>query len=72
MLGFEPQYLESCVASCTESDEEPDTCRRTCACMAARMQAEGLWSAILRQTPSVEQEMRYFTLVDECRAAAGS
>jgi hypothetical protein len=25
---------------------------------------------MMRQSPSVEQELRYFTLVDECRAAA--
>ena len=32
LLGFEPQYLESCTTSCVESEVEADVCRRTCAC----------------------------------------
>ncbi len=70
MLSFEPAYLESCEASCDETEENPAICRLSCACVADRAQAEGLWRDLMRQTASVEQELRYFTLVDECRAAA--
>jgi uncharacterized membrane protein len=70
LLGFEPAYIESCEVSCGESEGDTEICRRTCGCIADRAQAEGLWSGMMRQSLSVEQELRYFTLVDECRAAA--
>ena len=68
LLGFEPAYLESCAVNCAESEVDEEICRQTCGCIADRAQAEGLWSGMMRQTLSAEQEMRYFTLVDECRA----
>jgi hypothetical protein len=34
------------------------------------LQAEGLWSDLMRQTLSAEGEQRYFALVDACRAEA--
>jgi uncharacterized membrane protein len=70
LLGFEPDYLESCTLSCAESELDGEICRQTCGCVAERAQAEGLWSGLMRQSLSVEEELRYFTLVDECRTAA--
>jgi uncharacterized membrane protein len=70
LLGFEPAYRESCAANCAESEVEADICEKTCACAAARAQQEGIWGDLMRQKMSVEQEMRYFTIVDDCRAAA--
>ncbi len=70
LLSFEPVYLENCAASCAESEVDADICQKTCSCIAKRAQGEGLWGDLMRQSMSVEQEMRYFTLVDECRAAA--
>jgi uncharacterized membrane protein len=69
-LGFEAPYLESCMASCVESEVEAEICKKTCDCLAERSQAAGLWSDLMRQSLSPEQERRYFDLVDECRAAA--
>jgi len=72
LLSFEPAYLESCTASCAESEADAELCRRTCVCVAGRVQEEGFWGDMMRQNLSAEEEMRYFTLVDECRAAAGA
>ncbi len=69
-LGFEAPYLESCMASCVESEVEAEVCKETCDCLAERSQAAGLWSDLMRQNLSLEQERRYFDLVDDCRAAA--
>jgi len=72
LLAFESSYLETCVASCVESEVEADICKKTCACAAQRSQASGLWSSLMRQTLTPDQEERYFELVNECRAAAGA
>jgi uncharacterized membrane protein len=70
LLSFEPAYLESCTRSCVESEVDVEVCRRTCGCIAEHAQAEGFWGDMMRQNLSVPDEMRYFALVDECRAAA--
>lgn len=70
LLAFEPAYVEGCTASCVGAEAGADVCRRTCACLADRSQAEGLWRDLMRQTLSVEQERRYFALADACRAAS--
>ena len=70
LLGFETLYLETCTASCAESEVEDDICRKTCDCIAERSQAGGLWSDLMRQTLSEDQEARYFTIAGECRKAA--
>jgi hypothetical protein len=49
-----------------------EVCRRTCSCVAARTQEEGLWRDMMQQNLTVEAELRYFSLVDQCRAAAES
>jgi uncharacterized membrane protein len=69
--GFEPSYVESCTSACVESEVEEDICRRTCSCVAQRMQSEGLWGDLMQQTLSQAQEQRYFTLSDQCRLEAG-
>lgn len=71
LLAFEPAYVESCTASCVEAEVGADACRRTCACIADRSQAEGLWRDLMRQTLNPEQQQRYFALADTCRAEAG-
>lgn len=71
-LGFETPYLESCMTSCTESEVEAEICQKTCNCLVERSQAAGLWSDMMRQSLSPDQEQRYFDLVDQCRAAAGA
>ena len=71
LLNFEPAYVETCVASCVESEVEEATCRQTCGCIASRAQAEGLWTHLMRQTLTEDEETRYFAFVDTCRAAAG-
>ena len=68
--GFEPSVVENCTRACVESEVETAICRRTCACIAGWLQAEGLWGDVMRQTLSAEQEQRYFALSDRCRAAA--
>lgn len=68
--GFEPSYVEGCTRSCIGSDIEPDVCRRTCECLAERLQDEGLWEAVLRQNLNREGEDRYIALTGACRAAA--
>ncbi len=70
LLSFEPAYLESCTRSCVELEVDVEVCRRTCGCIAEQAQAEGFWGDMMRQNLSVADEMRYFALVDECRAAA--
>ena len=61
LLGFEAHYLESCTASCVESEVEAEICRRTCDCVGrARRRREGFWSDLMRQTLSAEDEQRYF------------
>jgi len=70
LLGFEPAFVESCEVNCAESEVDVEICRRTCSCVADRTQEEGLWRGMMQQNLSVEAEMRYFTLVDQCRAAA--
>ncbi len=69
-LGFEPAYIENCTAFCAESEVDAEICGKTCACVAERAQAEGLWRDLMRQNLSAAEEMRYFSLVDACRAAA--
>ena len=69
-LGFESTYLQTCAASCAESEVDAAICGRTCDCLAERSQAEGLWADLMRQTLTAEGERRYFTLADECRAGA--
>jgi uncharacterized membrane protein len=69
LLGFEPAFVESCAASCTESGPEAGICRQTCECLADRSQAEGLWGDLMRETLGQEQTRRYFELADACRAA---
>ncbi len=68
--GFEPAYVENCTALCAESEVDAEICRQTCGCVARRAQAEGLWRDLMRQNLSAPEEMRYFALVDACRAAA--
>ncbi len=70
LLSFEPAYLESCVASCTESEVEADICRAHLQLPCRALAGGGPVAGLMRQTLSEEQEMRYFALVDECRAAA--
>jgi uncharacterized membrane protein len=70
LLGFEDAYVGNCVASCVESEVEAEICRKTCACAAEGSQAAGLWSDLMRQTLSIDQQQRYFDLVDQCRGAA--
>jgi uncharacterized membrane protein len=71
-LGFEPSYVESCMAACAEQDVEAEICNSTCACAAERTQGAGLWAGMMRQSLSIEEEMRYFALVDRCRLDAES
>jgi uncharacterized membrane protein len=71
-LGFEPAYVEDCMAACAEQDVETEVCRSTCTCAVERSQAAGLWTGIMRRSLSVDEELRYFTLVDQCRAEAES
>ena len=70
--GFEPAFLESCIAHCTGSGLEADICRRTCECAAEEAQAAGLWAGLMRETLSEEEARRYFALVDQCRTGAQS
>ena len=72
LLGFEPSFVESCAASCVESESEAGLCRQTCECLADRSQGEGLWGDLMRETLSEEQTRRYFELADACRAAPGA
>jgi uncharacterized membrane protein len=69
LLGFEPAYIESCTASCMESDMEADACRAICGCMADRAQAEGLWTDFVRQTLTQEQAERYLGIVERCQTS---
>jgi uncharacterized membrane protein len=71
LAGFEPSFIDSCTATCVESEVEPDACRRTCQCIADRSETEGLWSDLVRETLDQAQAERYFELSDECRATAG-
>jgi uncharacterized membrane protein len=71
LLGFEAAYVESCAASCVESELEAEMCRSICTCIADRTQAEGLWVDFVRQRLDADQIERYFALVDQCRATAG-
>jgi uncharacterized membrane protein len=70
LLAFEPAYLENCEVSCAESEVDTEICRRTCTCIAGRAQDEGLWRGMMKGALSVDEEFRYFTLVDQCRASA--
>jgi uncharacterized membrane protein len=69
-LAFEPHFIESCSVSCLDSQVDAEICRKTCNCVAERAQAEGLWSDLMFQSLSVQDELRYFTLADACRAQA--
>jgi len=70
LLELEPQFIEDCTTSCLDSEVDLEICRKTCACMAERSQAEGFWNDLMRQALSADEEQRYFAIVDECRAAA--
>lgn len=69
--AFVPSYVESCTSSCIERGSEAGPCQQTCACHAERLQAEGLWSDLMRQGLSPSEEERYFALLDQCAARAG-
>jgi uncharacterized membrane protein len=71
LLGFEASFVESCTASCAESEVEPDICRRTCDCIADRAQADGLWTGLMRQELTPTEETHYFAISDRCRSEAG-
>ena len=70
LLNLQASFLESCSAACVESDQELPFCRRTCACLAARTQTEGLWNGLIRETLSESELDRYWTIASECRQAA--
>jgi uncharacterized membrane protein len=70
-LGFEASFVESCTASCAESEVEPDICRRTCACIADSAQAEGLWTGLMQRNFTPTEETHYFAIADRCRSEAG-
>ncbi len=70
LVGFEPSYVEGCTSACVQSEVDEDTCRRTCACLAGRLQAEGLWSDVLRHSLTHAQEERYVAITDQCRTEA--
>ena len=69
LLGFEPQFIASCSASCVESDVEAQLCTATCQCIAERTQGEGLWRDLMQNQLSEPGRTRYFAIADECRAA---
>ncbi len=70
LLDLQASFLESCSMACVESDQELPLCRRTCACLATRTQAEGLWDGLMRETLSESELDRYWTIAGECRQAA--
>jgi uncharacterized membrane protein len=65
--GVESSYLESCTASCVETALEPAHCSRTCACLAERSKAEGLWRGVLQNSLSEADTLRYYDLAEQCR-----
>lgn len=69
--AFVPSYVKSCTTRCTAPGSAADMCARSCACHADRLQAEGLWSDLMRNGLSEAQEERYFALLDQCRSEAG-
>jgi uncharacterized membrane protein len=69
LLGFEPQFLEECRASC-EAGDSAAICERTCGCIAGRTQAAGLWRDLMRQSLTPEETQSYYAVADACRAAA--
>lgn len=69
-LAFENAYLRTCVDSCVDSGIADNVCQKTCACAAERSQEAGLWAGLMRQSLAIDQERRYFGIVDACRAAA--
>ena len=70
LRSFQPTYIQSCTRACIESEVEPGICRSTCACLAQRTQAAGLWDGLMRNALSEEEELLYFGLSDQCRAEA--
>jgi uncharacterized membrane protein len=72
MIGFEGSFLDSCTASCVESEVEAGLCERVCGCLAKRSQAEGLWRNLMRNEMSDAELARYGAIMDECRAASGA
>lgn len=66
----QPTFIESCTRACVESEVEPGVCRSTCACVAQRSQAAGLWDDLMRQSLTEAQEILYFDLTAQCRAEA--
>ncbi len=71
LLAFEDQYLESCSRSCVESDVEAAQCRRTCLCIADRVQGEDFWQPLMQNGLTQAQMSRYFEIADECRISVG-
>ncbi len=70
LARLEPSYVEACTSACIRSEVDAEICRRTCTCLADRLQVEGLWDAVMRQTLKREQEAHYVALSSQCRITA--
>ncbi len=69
LARLQPSYVEACTSACIRSEIDAETCRRTCICLADRLQAEGLWDDVMRQTLTSDQEAHYVALSSQCRVA---
>ena len=68
---LEDQYVESRSRSCVESDVEAAQCRRTCLCIADRVQGEDFWQPLMQNGLTQVQMSRYFEIADKCRISVG-
>jgi uncharacterized membrane protein len=70
-IEFRPWFLDACRSQCVGSEQDGNTCQAICECLAPKVEAAGLSSAILLGGMSVQQSERYSDLIDACRASAG-
>jgi uncharacterized membrane protein len=70
-IEFRPWFLEACRTQCVGSEQDGDACQAICECLAPKVEAAGVSTAIFLGGMSIEQSERYSDLIDACRAEAG-
>jgi uncharacterized membrane protein len=59
-------YLQACAPACVRAGGEEKLCEKACACVADRVQAEGLMSALLKPNPTQSDHVRMLSIISAC------
>lgn len=63
-------YLAACVDGCKRQAGGPESCARTCACIAEGIGKAQLWTSIARERLEPEEQPLYAAILDRCLGAA--